>query len=383
MNHKTIKLGAYLLGVAVVAALIWFGYIYAQRGSVPLPSWLKNFGKREMSSEKYQQNLSEALSAQASRNYDVSIEGFERLLETPTTPSGDAHIKVRLGINLLGRGFERDALEDTKRGMDLLWSVVLDSAVDPKLRAVTLTDLAYIYILQSNSFYIQNTPYPPFNTLVKDGDQPSSHLKAADKLLAYADEIYPNAYTKYYIAGNLTTLVANKALEDGVTEKEAAELMQRHVLEGDAAYAADSTYSEATKVRMMLERAKGIGFSGGILKNRTQEEREAGYRAALDVALASNRNDAYVIDAEMETRFWYAGLIAAVDGSKRSREIVDIVAPFAPSVTPPSMYRVTRAMFVRWGESQPYTNFGQQRALLIAKESSAFREMLLSAGWTL
>ena len=316
---------------------------------------------------------------QTSGDYSGALNTFNTLLKDAPGKAAEGRLKIFIATNLL----LRNEGNDQSKGMQMYKEVLNDQQMPAKVRSSALIDLASFIIKEDETFYRTYFNDPPFNTfLPSSGTSSLKTLTAYLKMLQLSDEIYPNSFAEYLIAGSYYRLLLNyKSLRGTTTPEQIARTMQEYVKRADVLAPTDqSSYKPFIMLTSYYYRARAINRSSDVLKNISLVERENAWKLALvKGAPYENGKDFFSIDRMMLIRLRYALFLNINFGKERYADIINLLKPFGRAVSSSdTMFKMTRARFTSGNVFS--TSSEKNRVLALAKISPEFKEFLTSVG---
>ena len=293
-----------VVAVAVVGVFLYLQYNQTKKASMILEL-----------NEKY----ATAKALQASGDYTGAINAFTPLVKYATDKATEGRLKMTIATNLS----LRNQGDDKTDSIQLYKEVYNDQSMPAKERAAALTSLAGVMNGGNESFYKTYFNDPPF----KDFPYATAYLK----ILQLADEINPNSYTEYLIAGNYYAPLLNNNISIGTTTPEqVAKTIQEYIKKADSLAISDqSSYRPAIMLKSYYLRATAMNASSKVLKNISLEDRENAFKLIMVKGAPyeqGNNYDAMVM--VLKGRFSYASFMMKNFSKSRYPDILNILKPF-------------------------------------------------------
>lgn len=368
LSKKTlIVIGVFILIIGAV--VIWF-FLKTQNLS-PIST------APEETMAQFKEQYSEATGIFSSGDRDEAIEAFQKLLPDAPNKTEEGKLKILLASQLFFRNDNGDRAEAVK----LYKSVINDFTMPPYVRAIALNNVASSIVGQSISFYKLHFPEPPFNEFIPSTGSDNFKLTHAYmKILELSRDTYDTSAAAYEIAGNYyapaLSIVPSNARKErvaGMTEEDAARLIERYVSEGDELKDED-LHLPHVNAEKYLFRALALNTSGRVL-NRDLEEREEGFKRVLQYGTRYDTGS-YEKTQEvlLQARFFYADFLSENFGEERHNDIREILAPFGAAARGTDFSSVkTREYFSRRMAAQS-GNIVKSRSGNLIEISPEFKE---------
>lgn len=324
-NGLPIKLVLIAFILVIVGGCAYYFYFYK---NTPIEQTSDQDNTTTMNT--FRNQYLEASELASSGKIDEAIMKLSSLAEN--TPNSEEGGKVK--IMLAGNLFSRNSDSDRVTAINLYKEVINDATIPPYVRALALNNVANIVKGQNESFYRLYFTDDYFKDLMPtEGTQTYKTNKAYLNILEKSDQIFPNSYAKYSIAGNyyapaLAEVQDNTKNErlDNMRPTEAAEIMARLIAEGDEL---DDEYLHVKQVNIQkyLYRAIAINTAGRILGHDI-EKRESGYRFALLKGAEIAENDEKSLAILLRIRLFYANFIFKYKDENEYDAIRELLIPF-------------------------------------------------------
>lgn len=337
--------------------------------------------QKESTMKSFNTEVRNTVRTYASGDYTTSIKTFGDLLKDAPDKMSEARLKLLIGINL----WRRNEGDDRAKAIGYYQRIVDDYSLPASYRAQTVAEMASLFQNEDASFFRANA-VSPFDAYLRETGQRFDVLRAVLRVYEYSDELFPNFLAEYGLAYVEGSLLVNKALPAGVSEKETAQLIQKYIKEADEkmAKADRSWFLPSVFAQQYLLKARMMALAERILGNVHTEDREKDYQLALKKSQTNSPNQPIMREVEMNTRFYYAVFLELNFGKvgSRTKDIVELMKPFASATKDSPLYALTRSNFSKLGQ-QPSGDFVRSQALEVARISPEFKAFLLSVGWKL
>lgn len=312
-------IGFFLLLVAICTVAYYFIYNHQMKAGV------------------YNQKSRDTLQTFYTGDYEIAAQQLRELIADAPNKSEKGRLQLLLAASLS----KSENNEDRVASVKIYKDIVNDYSIPPIWRALALNNIAFLVNGRDVSFYKLYFPESPYSSYLPTAGSDVSRVQTAYfNILKASDEIYPNSFAEYSIAGNyyvLLTAMNNSPLED---IKGTYELIQKYVEEGDSRKDAN-LYSPSMLVTSLYFRALAINESGRELGNIDTQTREDAFKLVLTAVSESGSaaNNPDLINMAMLTRWFYADFLNGLE-ENRDSDIITLLSPFSdlPSEKAPRMF---------------------------------------------